>query len=113
MDYARRLCGLFFTHRLPNPNASDRPILLKNSHFFSVAKKSNAATSPLYRQQTWDFDQSCDFVVRHAVAISVLLSLAISRIAIRRRFTVGNDASEQLFESRGFSPETVAQAGTA
>ncbi|MFM0613177.1 GNAT family N-acetyltransferase [Paraburkholderia nemoris] len=27
--------------------------------------------------------------------------------------TVGNDASEQLFESRGFSPETAAQAGTA
>jgi GNAT superfamily N-acetyltransferase len=27
--------------------------------------------------------------------------------------TVGNDASEQLFESRGFSPETAARTGTA
>ncbi|MGF6727607.1 hypothetical protein P3T43_006999 [Paraburkholderia sp. GAS41] len=27
--------------------------------------------------------------------------------------TVGNDALEQLFESRGFSPETAAPTGTA
>ena len=45
---------------------------------------------------------------------AALLSLgALGYLECCAMITVGNDASEQLFESRGFSPETSARTGTA
>jgi hypothetical protein len=45
---------------------------------------------------------------------TALLSLvALGYVECCAMITVGNDASEQLFDSRGFSPEAVAEAGAA
>ena len=45
---------------------------------------------------------------------AALLSLgALGYLECCAMITVGNDASEQLFESRGFSPETAARTATA
>ena len=49
-----------------------------------------------------------------ALVDAALLSLvALGYLECCAMVTVGNDASEQLFEKRGFSPETSAPTGTA
>ncbi|WP_144158376.1 hypothetical protein [Paraburkholderia sp. BCC1885] len=62
------------------------------------------ATAPSYKR-TGDGGRLVD---------AALLSLwALGYLECCAMIPVGNDASEQLFKSRGFSPETAARIGTA
>ena len=62
------------------------------------------ATAPSYKR-TGDGGRLVDAALLSHGALGYLECCAM--------ITVGNDASEQLFKSRGFSPETAARTGTA
>lgn len=92
---------------LANFGAGARPANLRN-----VTRKDILALGTLF------FDAFLGTIDDAGQAVAQYESKAMAIVAGRyleccTMITVGNDASEQLFEKRGFSPETARRTGTA